>query len=496
MTSKVPHFINGKPSQSIHDHGQEIYNPASGEVSGWVGFANTQEVEQAVAAAKNAFPSWSAMPALKRARILFKLKELLEKNLDELAVIITREHGKILEDAKGSVLRAIELVEYYCGVPNLLKGTYSENVSIGIDNYTIRQPLGVCVGVSPFNFPVMVPIWMMVPAIACGNTFILKPSEKDPSASIKLAELFKQAGLPDGVFNVIQGDKSAVLQLITHADVAAVTCVGSTQVAEHIYRTAVAHGKRAHTFGGAKNHGLVMPDADLEVATDAIIGAAYGSAGERCMAISAVIAVGDEVANRLVGGLQQKLANLKVGPGHDPQSEMGPLITRAHWQRVQQYVQIGIEEGAHLVIDGRQISVPGYEQGFFMGPCLFDQVKPLMRIYREEIFGPILVLLRATHFDQALQWVNEHEYGNGAAIFTRDGGVARTFATEAQVGMIGINVPIPVPAAYHSFGGWKRSWFGDLHMHAESLAFYTKPKTISSRWPHRAEGPGYHLPVH
>lgn len=496
MSYQVPHFIDGQLVLTENPQAQAIFNPATGEVIGVVNFAAATEVNRAVAAAAAAFPAWAAVPPLRRARILFKLKELLEKHIDELANIITREHGKILEDAKGSVLRAIELIEYYCGIPHLLRGHYSENVSPEIDNYTVRQPLGVCVGVSPFNFPIMVPVWMLIPAIACGNTFILKPAEKDPSASIKLMELLQVAGLPAGVVNVVQGDKTTVNALITHPEVRAVSCVGSTTVAESIYCTAISHGKRAQTFGGAKNHGVVMPDADLDLAAKAIASAAYGAAGERCMAISAVIAVTDSVAEQLVQRLQREIAAITVGPGNNPQSQMGPLVTREHWQRVCDYVDLGVTEGAKLLVDGRKLQVPGFPQGFFLGPCLFDQVTEQMRIYREEIFGPVLVVLRAPDFSSALHMVNVHEYGNGVALFTRDGHTAREFAVNAQAGMIGINVPIPVPAAYHSFGGWKRSWFGDTHMHAESIIFYTKPKSIMVRWPERNEESHFHMPAH
>ncbi len=385
--------------------------------------------------------------------------------------------------------RAIELVEFFCGIPNLLKGDYSENVSHQLDNYTIRQALGVCVGVSPFNFPVMVPVWMLIPAIACGNTFILKPSEKDPSAAIEIARLLQQAGLPDGVLNVIQGDKTAVDHLIKHTKVAAVSCVGSTAVAEYIYRTAVFHGKRAHTFGGAKNHAVVMPDADAERAARAIAAAAYGAAGERCMAISAVAAVTDSAADNLLKFLKPAIEDFRIGPGNQKDSQIGPLITREHHQRVSQYIDLGLKEGADLIIDGRNCRVSEHEQGFFMGPCLFDQVNTNMRIYQEEIFGPVLVIIRAPDLHSALQLVNDHEYGNGVAIFTQNGGIARDFASKVKVGMVGINVPIPVPAAYHSFGGWKRSWFGDHHMHSESVAFYTQSKSVSLRWPEKTTLP-------
>lgn len=496
MRYKVPHYINGQPVLTDNPSQQDIFNPALGEVMGVVNFAIEKDINRGVRAAAAAFPGWAATSPLRRARVLFKFKELLEKEMDELAAIVTREHGKTLEDARGSVLRAIELVEYYCGIPNLLKGHYSENVSTDIDNYTIRQPLGVCVGITPFNFPVMTPVWMMIPAIACGNTFILKPSEKDPSASIKLMELLKLSGLPDGVANVIQGDKSVVERLITHPDVVAVSCVGSTPVAESIYRMAVRHGKRAHTFGGAKNHALVMPDANFPLAAKAIAGAAYGAAGERCMAISAVVAVTDAVADQLVAQLRPEIAAITVAPGTNPQAQMGPLVTKEHCQRVRDYIDLGVKEGAQLVIDGRQLVVPNHERGFFMGPCLFDRVTLNMRIYREEIFGPVLVILRAPDFSTALEWVNKHEYGNGAAIFTCNGGIARTFAAKAQAGMIGVNVPIPVPAAYHSFGGWKRSSFGDTQMHSESVAFYTQAKNVTVRWLDQPTGSHYHMPAH
>lgn len=483
MPYNIPHFINGKEIKSDNLPQHPVYNPAKGEIIGSLGFANQAQIEMAVAAADAAFPSWSNTSLNQRARILFKFRELLETHLDELAEIITREHGKIFADAKNSVARAIELVEFYCGIPHLLKGEYSENVGRELDNYTIRQALGVCVAVSPFNFPVMVPVWMMIPAIACGNTFILKPSEKDPSAAIEIVKLLKLAGLPDGVVNVVQGDKTTVDHLIKHSKVAAVSCVGSTPVAEYIYRTAVFHGKRAHTFGGAKNHAVVMPDADAERAAHAIAAAAYGAAGERCMAISAVVAVTDSVANNLLKFLKSAIDAVKIGPGNHKDSQIGPLITREHYQRVNQYIDLGLNEGAELIVDGRNCRVPGHEQGFFMGPCLFDHVDADMRIYQDEIFGPVLVIVRAPDLNDALQLVNNHQYGNGASIFTQDGGAARHFASKVKAGMVGINVPIPVPAAYHSFGGWKRSWFGGHHMHSESVAFYTQSKSVSLRWP-------------
>jgi malonate-semialdehyde dehydrogenase (acetylating) / methylmalonate-semialdehyde dehydrogenase len=494
MIYQVPHYINGKPVLTQNPGRQPVFNPATGEIIGEVNFAMQEDVNRAVDAALAAFPRWSATPPLRRARVLFKFKELLEQHLEEVAAIVTREQGKTLEDSRGSVLRGLELIEYYCGIANLLKGEYSENINAGLDSYTTRHPLGVCVGVSPFNFPVMVPLWMMAPAIACGNTFILKPSEKDPSASIRLLEFFKMAGLPDGVVNVLQGDKTTVEHLITHPKVAAVSCVGSTPVAESIYLTAVKHGKRAHTFGGAKNHAIVMPDADIHAAAQQIAGAAYGAAGERCMAISAAVAVTDSVADKLIEQLRREIATIKVGPGTDPQSQIGPLITREHWQKVKNYIDAGVKEGASLVVDGRQSIANA--KGFFMGPTLFDQVTASMSIYREEIFGPVLVVVRVPDFAHALQLVNDHEYGNGVAVFTRDGATARTFADKVQAGMVGINVPIPVPAAYLGFGGWKRSKFGDIRMHSDSVAFYTQTKTITVRWPDQPEGPSYHMPVH
>ncbi|MBS0358959.1 MAG: CoA-acylating methylmalonate-semialdehyde dehydrogenase [Proteobacteria bacterium] len=483
MTTIVHHFINGQGVAGKNNHLSPLYNPATGAVAGQVAFASTTEIEEAIKSAKNAFRAWSLTPSIKRARVLFKFKELLEQNIEKLAELVTKEHGKLLEDAKGSILRGIELVEFMCGIPNLLKGSYSENVGTDVDSYTVRQPLGVCVGITPFNFPVMVPIWLMIPAIACGNTFILKPSEKDPSAPLFLAELLHQAGLPAGVLNVIHGDKTAVDLLIKHPDVVAVNAIGSTPVAEYIYKTAVMHGKRAQTFGGAKNHGVVMPDAEIDRVVEAVLGAAYGSAGERCMALPVVVAVGDKVADALVKPLKKRVEALKIGPGHMSGMDMGPLVTREHLERVKSYVDLGVKEGANLIVDGRGLKVSGYENGFFMGGCLFDHVTSEMRIYREEVFGPVLCVVRVKDFESALRLVNEHEYGNGTAIFTQDGNIARRFTHEVQVGMVGVNVPIPVPVAYHSFGGWKHSVFGDVGLHAEQgVQFYTKLKTVTERW--------------
>lgn len=482
MVYTVSHFISGKKVHATDTQFLDIYNPALGKKIGRTPIATQDEIHQAVQSAKEAFLSWSNESPNKRAQIIFKFKQLLDEHRDDIAAVITQEHGKILEDAKGSVSRGLEVVDYYCGIPALLRGNFSDNVAKGVDAYTFRQPLGVCLGVSPFNFPAMIPLWMLVPAIACGNSFILKPSEKDPSASILLAELFHKAGLPEGVFNVLQGEASVVESLIAHPDVVAVTCVGSTPVARQIYLSATSKGKRAHTFGGAKNHAIVMPDADLKEASQAIANAAYGAAGERCMALSVALAVGDEVADALVKKTRDFCEKIIIAPGNKPESEMGPLITREHWERVKRYVDLGVEEGAELVVDGRGLLVKHHENGFFMGASLFDHVKPNMRIYREEIFGPVLCVVRVQHFEEALELINQNEFGNGTAIFTKSGHFAREFARKVQVGMVGVNVPIPVPVGYHTFGGWKHSIFGDVHMHADSIHFYTKPKTVSTRW--------------
>jgi malonate-semialdehyde dehydrogenase (acetylating)/methylmalonate-semialdehyde dehydrogenase len=414
---------------------------------------------------------------------MFRFKELLEQHADELVELITREHGKVLSDARGELTRGIEVVEFACGIPHLLKGEHSQNVGTDVDSWSMQQPLGVCAGITPFNFPAMVPMWMFPVAIACGNTFVLKPSEKDPSCPMRVAELFREAGLPDGVFNVVNGDKEAVDTLLTDPRVQAVSFVGSTPIAEYIYSTASAHGKRVQALGGAKNHMVVMPDADLDQAVNALMGAAYGSAGERCMAISVAVAVGD-IADKLVAALKPKVEALKVGPGTDADAEMGPLVSKEHCDKVKGYIDLGEEEGASLVVDGRSLSVAGHENGYFLGGTLFDDVTPDMRIYQEEIFGPVLVVVRVPDFDTAVKFINEHEFGNGTAIFTRDGDAARQFTHNIQVGMVGVNVPIPVPMAYHSFGGWKRSLFGAHHMHGpDGIRFYTRMKTITSRWP-------------
>ena len=479
----IPHWINGREVVDTGDRHGDVYNPALGAVSGRVPYASAARVAEAVEIARTAFAGWSATPPLRRARVMFKFKELIEQNMDALAQLISSEHGKVVSDARGEVTRGLEVVEFACGIPHLLKGEYSEQVGTGVDSYSVRQALGVCAGITPFNFPAMVPMWMFPVALACGNTFVLKPSERDPSASILLAKLLKQAGLPDGVFNVVHGDKVAVDALLNDPNVAAVSFVGSTPIAEYIYRTGTASGKRVQALGGAKNHLVVMPDADLEQAVDALIGAAYGSAGERCMAISVAIAVGD-VADKLVERLAQRARSLKINAGTDEQAEMGPLVTRQHLDKVTGYVAKGVAEGAKLVVDGRTTTVPGYENGFFIGGCLFDNVKTDMTIYREEIFGPVLSVVRAPDFDSAVAMINAHEYGNGVSIFTRDGDAAREFSLRVQIGMVGINVPIPVPMAFHSFGGWKRSLFGDHYVHGpEGVRFYTHLKTITSRWP-------------
>jgi malonate-semialdehyde dehydrogenase (acetylating)/methylmalonate-semialdehyde dehydrogenase len=483
MVKQLHHFIDGKPVEGTSGRFGDVFNPATGEKSAQVPFASKDEVAKAVAAAKAALPAWSATPPLQRARILFRFKQLVEANLDTMAALVTAEHGKILSDAKGSCIRGLEVVEFACGIPQMLKGEFSENVGTNVDSWSIRQPVGVCAGITPFNFPAMVPMWMFPVALACGNTFILKPSEKDPSTSLMIADLMNQAGLPDGVLNVVNGDKEAVDAILTHPDIAAVSFVGSTPIAEYIYHEGTRHNKRVQALGGAKNHMVVMPDADLKQASDALMGAAYGSAGERCMAISVAVAVG-KIADPLIESLSPRVRQLKVGPGSDPQSEMGPLVTKQHFDKVRGYVDTGVKEGAKLVVDGRGLKLQGYEGGYYMGGCIFDNVKPEMRIYKEEIFGPVLSVVRAPDYQTAVDLVNGHEFGNGTAIFTRDGDAAREFASKINVGMVGINVPIPVPMAFHSFGGWKRSLFGDHHMHGpEGVRFYTKQKMVTSRWP-------------
>ncbi|MFH0259206.1 CoA-acylating methylmalonate-semialdehyde dehydrogenase [Vibrio barjaei] len=484
MSVLVSNFINGQMVESHSGRNADLFNPANGELRGQVQLSSANEALEAVAVAKQAQEAWQATPPLQRARVMFRFKALLEENADELATLISTEHGKVHSDALGELTRGLEVVEFSCGIPHLLKGEHSLNVGREIDSYSLMQPVGVCVGITPFNFPVMVPLWMIPVALACGNSFILKPSEKDPSVSLKLAELLKQAGLPDGVFNVVQGDKEVVDALLESPDVAAVSFVGSTPIAEAIYSKGSANGKRVQALGGAKNHLVVMPDADLEGATNAIMGAAYGAAGERCMAISVAVAVGDETADRLVEQLKQKVEALRVGPGLgvSPENEMGPLVSEPHMNKVTEYIQSGVDQGATLVVDGRGIntSAPGY----FVGGTLFDNVTPDMTIYNEEIFGPVLSVVRAKDYQEALQLINEHEFGNGTAIFTRDGDTARDFSEKVEIGMVGVNVPIPVPMAFHSFGGWKRSIFGPLNVHGnDGVRFYTRMKTVTARWP-------------
>jgi malonate-semialdehyde dehydrogenase (acetylating) / methylmalonate-semialdehyde dehydrogenase len=481
--SIIKHFVDGEVFEGSSKRTSNIFNPATGDSNHKVNLASKADVDLAVEKAKKAFIDWSNKPPTVRARVLFKFKELIEKNSDELTKLIVSEHGKVYDDAKGSLTRGLEVVEFACGIPQLLKGEFTENVGTDVDSWSMRQPLGVCAGITPFNFPAMVPMWMFPMAIACGNTFVLKPSEKDPSCSIKLAHLFKEAGLPDGVFNVVNGDKEAVDALLVNKDVAAISFVGSTPIAKYIYENAAKNEKRVQALGGAKNHCVVMPDCDLDQAVNGLMGAAYGSAGERCMAQSVAVAVGN-IGDKLVSKLSKKVEALKVGPGLDKNSEMGPLITKEHLEKVKGYVDLGIKEGAELVVDGRDIKLQGFEKGFYIGGCLFDHVKSSMTIYKEEIFGPVLSVVRVNDFETAVKLVNDHEFGNGTSIYTRDGDIGRTYANKIKVGMVGINIPIPVPMAFHSFGGWKRSLFGDQHMHGpEGVRFYTKLKTITSRWP-------------
>ena len=497
---KLQHFINGKLVESTSGRDQAVYNPATGEVTARVALASVEEVHAAVAAASAAAPAWAEMAPLKRARILFKFKDLIEKNHIALATAITREHGKVLSDAMGEVTRGLEVVEFACGAPQLMKTQFSDNIGGGIDNWQMRQPLGVTVGITPFNFPVMVPLWMAPMALATGNTFILKPSERDPSASLMMADLLTQAGLPPGVFNVVQGDKIAVDALIQHPDVKAVSFVGSTPIAEYIYSEGAkrkgAYPLRVQALGGAKNHLVVMPDANLDQAVDALIGAAYGSAGERCMAISVAVAVGS-VADRLVEALIPRTKALKIKNGMESDAEMGPVVTGQHKEKIESYIQAGVDAGATLLVDGRGMTVPGHEKGFFLGGTLFDHVTPEMTIYREEIFGPVLAVVRVPDFAAAIALINGHEFGNGVALFTSDGNTAREFSRRIEVGMVGINVPIPVPMAWHSFGGWKRSLFGDTHAYGEEgVRFYTRYKSIMQRWPQTIDkGAEFTMPV-
>lgn len=478
----IGNWIDGKGQSGRADRAGDVFDPATGEVQARVAFASSDEVDAAVASAKAAFETWRHSSLTARVRILFAYRDILERRKKDLARVITSEHGKVLSDALGEVSRGQEVVEFACGIPHLLKGDYSENVSRNVDAYSIHQPLGVVAGISPFNFPVMVPMWMFPVAIACGNTFVLKPSEKDPSASLLLADWFSEAGLPEGVFNVIQGDKVAVDRLLEHPDVAAISSVGSTPVAQHIYATASRNGKRVQALGGAKNHMVVMPDADLDNAADAAVSAGYGSSGQRCMAISAIVAVG-ESGDELIEKITQRMSKLKIAPGTEADADMGPLVTRDHRDKVASYIEIGEKEGARLVVDGRVAKVDGGGNGFFLGPTLFDGVGPEMAIYRDEIFGPVLGITRAATLKEAIDLINANPYGNGTAIFTSNGAAARAFQQEVQVGMVGINIPIPVPMAFFSFGGWKQSLYGDAHVHGrEGVHFYTHTKAVTSRW--------------
>jgi malonate-semialdehyde dehydrogenase (acetylating)/methylmalonate-semialdehyde dehydrogenase len=492
--ARLSHWIGGRAVPGEGTRSGDVFDPSAGTRIRQVPFASAADVNAAVRAAAAAFPSWSRTPPVVRARVLFRFRELAEARADVISRLITAEHGKILSDARGELTRGMEVVEFACGIPHLLKGELTEQVGRGVDAWSMRQPLGVVAGITPFNFPIMVPMWMWPVAIACGNTFVLKPSERDPSPSLEVARLLTEAGCPEGVFNVVNGDREAVDALLHHPEVAAVSFVGSTPVAELVHRTASTAGKRVQALGGAKNHLVVMPDADLDLATDALIGSAYGSAGERCMAISVAVAVGD-VADSLVERLTPRVRALRVGPGTDASVEMGPLVTREHLDRVRSYLDVGLSEGAALVVDGRGLRVAGRNDGFYLGGCLFDRVKPEMRIYKEEIFGPVLAVVRVRTIDEALSLVDDHAFGNGTSIFTRSGAAAREFATRVNCGMVGINVPIPVPMAFHSFGGWKRSLFGDHAVHGpEGVRFYTHLKTVTARWPENAGGAEFHMP--
>lgn len=494
---EVGHFIGGKTVSGTSGRFGDVFNPSTGEVQAKVALASKAEVEAAIANAQAAQPAWAATNPQRRARVMFKFLELIQKEMDSLAALLSSEHGKVISDAKGDIQRGVEVVEFACGVPHLLKGEFNDSAGPGIDLYSMRQPLGVVAGITPFNFPAMIPMWKFAPAIACGNTFILKPSERNPSVPIRLAELMIEAGLPAGVLNVVNGDKEAVDALLVDPRIMAIGFVGSTPIAEYIYATGCAHGKRVQCFGGAKNHMVIMPDADMDQAVDALIGAGYGAAGERCMAISVAVPVGEKTADALVQKLIPRVESLKVGPSTDPQADYGPLVTKAHLNKVRGYVDTGVKEGAKLLVDGRNFKLQGYENGNFLGGCLFDHVTPNMTIYKEEIFGPVLSVVRAKDYAEALRLPSEHEYGNGVSIFTRDGDTARDFTSKVNVGMVGVNFAIPVPLAYHTFGGWKRSGFGDLNQHGpDSIRFYTKTKTVTARWPSGTkEGAEFSIPT-
>ncbi|MGB3537461.1 MAG: CoA-acylating methylmalonate-semialdehyde dehydrogenase [Mesorhizobium sp.] len=491
------HYIGGKNVKGTSGREQDVFQPLDGTVRAKVALASKAELDAAVASAKAAQPAWAATNPQRRARVFMKFLELVARDNDALAELLAREHGKTIPDAKGDILRGVEVVEFALGIPHLMKGEYTEGAGPGIDLYSIRQPLGVVAGITPFNFPAMIPMWKFAPAIACGNAFILKPSERDPGVPMKLAELMTEAGLPDGILNVVNGDKEVVDGILDHHDISAVGFVGSSSIAEDIYARGCANGKRVQCFGGAKNHMIIMPDADMDQAVDALIGAGYGAAGERCMAVSVAVPVGKATADKLVEKLIPRVESLKIGPSTDPSADFGPLVTQQALERVKNYVEIGIKEGAKLAVDGRGFKMQGYENGFYMGGCLFDDVTPDMRIYKEEIFGPVLSVVRAHDFEEAVRLPSEHEYGNGVAIFTRDGDAARDFAARVQVGMVGINVPIPVPVSYYTFGGWKRSGFGDLNQYGpDSVRFYTKTKTVTQRWPSGVkEGAEFAMPT-
>lgn len=497
MAEELYHFIGGKRVNGQSGRSGDVYWPMTGEVAAKVPFASRDEVRQTVADAKAAQPAWAALNPQVRARVMFKFLQLIEREKDSLADILAREHGKTIPDALGDIQRGVEVVEFACGIPHLLKGEFTEGAGPGIDMYSMRQPLGVVAGITPFNFPAMIPMWKFAPAIACGNAFILKPSERDPSVPLRLAELFFEAGLPAGILNVVNGDKEAVDALLDDPDIQAIGFVGSTPVAEYIYTKGCASGKRVQCFAGAKNHMIIMPDADMDQAVDALIGSGYGSAGERCMAISVAVPVGKSTADTLFEKLIPRVESLKIGPSTDPDADFGPLVTKAALERVKNYVQIGIDEGADLRVDGRDFVMQGYEDGFYMGGCLFDNVTKDMKIYKDEIFGPVLSVVRTGDYEEALQLASENEFGNGVAVYTRDGDTARDFCSRVQIGMVGVNVPIPVPLAYHTFGGWKRSGFGDLNQHGpDSIRFYTKTKTITSRWPSGIkEGAEFSIPT-
>ncbi len=498
MVKELTHFINGRHVKGTSGRFGDVFNPNTGEVQARTPLASAAELRSAVEAAAAAFPAWSAMNPQRRARVMFNFKQLVEKNMDDLARMLSLEHGKVIADSKGDIQRGLEVIEFACGIPHLTKGEYTENAGTGIDVYSMRQPLGVVAGITPFNFPAMIPMWMFGVAIACGNTFVCKPSEKDPSVPLRLAELMMEAGAPAGVLNVVNGGKEAVDAILTDPDIRAVSFVGSTAIAEHVYRTGSAHGKRVQAMGGAKNHAIIMPDADLDQVTDELIGAGYGSAGERCMAIPVVVPVTDKLADALVSRLKPRVESLKVGLSTDADANYGPLVTREHRDKVKAYIDMGVKEGAELLVDGRGFSMQGYEKGFFLGGSLFDRVRPEMKSYQDEIFGPVLQIARARDFDEAISLPSRHQYGNGVAIFTRDGDAAREFASRVQVGMVGINVPIPVPLAYHTFGGWKRSAFGDVNQHGpEGVRFFTKIKTVTQRWPKGGvrEGSSFVIPT-